>query len=246
MSDTNSPCMRFTPTRVGTTHNPLQARHWPPVHPHACGDNSLLAILSTQYGGSPPRVWGQRSFFFLPEPSRRFTPTRVGTTIRFFQSGWAVPVHPHACGDNCPTSLAASAKDGSPPRVWGQPGQVLGHFRRFRFTPTRVGTTMLAVPSLEVASVHPHACGDNMGIALPPFEPIGSPPRVWGQRMKARNVAPFWRFTPTRVGTTKITAGLRATAPVHPHACGDNFAGFSTFVSGCGSPPRVWGQLPCR
>ena len=72
-------------------------------------------------------------------------------------------------------------------------------------------------------TVHPHACGDNAsGLAWPPN---------------------WWRFTPTRVGTTPLAQfapihtagspprvwGQRAAGngcwlpqPVHPHACGDN------------------------
>ncbi len=32
------------------------------VHPHVCGDNALLFVADLISRGSPPRVWGQRTF----------------------------------------------------------------------------------------------------------------------------------------------------------------------------------------
>ncbi len=97
------------------------------------------------------------------------------------------------------------------------------------------------------------------GCSLP-----GSPPRVWGQPGAPRRHERGRRFTPTRVGTTawgRVTKAIQggspprvwgqqspecatgSTAPVHPHACGDNSTvdGLHGFCDG--SPPRVWGQL---
>ena len=51
---------------------------------------------------------------------------------------------------------------------------------------------------------------------------LGSPPRVWGQRTRAKTDNRPLRFTPTGVGTT--------TQPAVPA------------LLASGSPPRVWGQ----
>ncbi len=75
----------------------------------------------------------------------------------------------------------------------------------------------------STASVHPHARGDNEAFIAQPFA--------------------SFRFTPTRVGTTRVGAARRADYPVHPHARGDNADRVMKFNDATGSPPRAWGQL---
>ena len=76
------------------------------VHPHGCGDNvrhcpvcqwrragspprvwgqpEKKGSVMGKRSGSPPRVWGQPVFFTLEEFKQDwFTPTGVGTTLRF-------------------------------------------------------------------------------------------------------------------------------------------------------------------
>ncbi len=173
---------RFTPTRVGTTPRPSAATRTPPVHPHACGDNT--ATPHDHHGdlGSPPRVWGQQQRQALDLRKHRFTPTRVGTT-EAQNAAWAsIAVHPHACGDNKARDIRAQGAVGSPPRVWGQlVGDPVGR-GEVRFTPTRVGTTLSVKLAPVALTVHPHACGDNLVSSRTLRSSIGSPPRVWGQR----------------------------------------------------------------
>ena len=57
-----------------------------------------------------------------------------------------------------------------------------------------------------------------------------------------RQVAIPYRFTPTRVGTTRAGHAGGQPLPVHPHACGDNVPIPIPHLEGDGSPPRVWGQ----
>src|SRR5690606_22855059 len=49
------------------------------------------------------------------------------------------------------------------------------------------------------------------------------------------------RFTPTRVGTTAMSAPVMMATTVHPHACGDHRVRLVSAGSVDGSPPRVWG-----
>ncbi len=153
--------VRFTPTRVGTTKPQRSKLKFSAVHPHACGDNEGAAGAEREFGGSPPRVWGQR---------RICPPSRFNTSV-----------HPHACGDNSNTQFDYFLINGSPPRVWGQPHVQHSPPKQQRFTPTRVGTTFRSLDSHARRSVHPHACGDNGRIRRRATNPVGSPPRVWGQ-----------------------------------------------------------------
>src|SRR6266851_5071119 len=76
------PRHRFTPTRVGTTFRTPPRRARPPVHPHARGDDMIDGLTSATLCGSPPRAWGRLREQFLLCRGVRFTPTRVGTTLK--------------------------------------------------------------------------------------------------------------------------------------------------------------------
>jgi hypothetical protein len=91
----------------------------------------------------------------------RATPTRVGTTLKWWLYHGVKTVHPHARGDNPLQSAYSYRSAGSPPRAWGQH---LCERRRgdpVRFTPTRVGTTKTGKAAASPSAVHPHARGDN-------------------------------------------------------------------------------------
>ncbi len=152
-------------------------------------------------------------------------------------------VHPHARGDNASASLRSAPPRFSPPRAWGQRNSC----RRFRrcdiFTPTRVGTTLLLTTRWGTDRLHPHARGDNASPLVPSPAAPPSPPRAWGQRTTRSFALIFWRFTPTRVGTTRRLRQRMKGMKVHPHARGDNSTAAAWSVQRCGSPPRAWGQL---
>ena len=211
----------------------------------ARGDNDYSGRAANRRDGSPPRAWGQRDQPRSIGERARFTPTRVGTTWGSRIRCWPWPVHPHARGDNPRQALDGDRAHGSPPRAWGQQLERTRRGPQVRFTPTRVGTTQLPAPSSSAVTVHPHARGDNVFVALGEILLRGSPPRAWGQPQELRQTGPPQRFTPTRVGTTGRTWYTMRPAPVHPHARGDNIFSMPTSAGLAGSPPRAWGQ-PCQ
>ena len=195
-----------------------------PVHPHACGDNAIVNSGATAIAGSPPRVWGQRRPSPSPDSDRAVHPHACGDNaiggVTMKRLGWFTPTR---VGTTVGAAEAEAARQGSPPRVWGQ----------------LAGDTQDGQGDL----VHPHACGDNSPTPWHPqaqrrFTPTrvgttprfhahlqeqgGSPPRVWGQLKRLTQHRHAKRFTPTRVGTTS--------------------SGTSGISSNAGSPPRVWGQ----
>ena len=153
---------RFTPTRVGTTVGSPLYHVRVPVHPHARGDDVFSLASASSPRGSPPRAWGRRIVLRKQLNPRRFTPTRVGTTITILTCNALLPVHPHARGDDGATCYIVVPYTGSPPRAWGRRRLCRPARSRCRFTPTRVGTTQ----TLREATV----CNP------------GSPPRAWGRR----------------------------------------------------------------
>ena len=217
---------RFTPTRVGTT--------------------SRCALDRRPVAGSPPRAWGRRAVTVVTRESARGSPPRAWGRLGYaVDAVRANAVHPHARGDDGPATSACLSQH--------------------RFTPTRVGTTASSRRVATPRSVHPHARGDDelIRIAWQPSRPVhphargdrlavhraitrcvrGSPPRAWGRRAVDARCAARDRFTPTRVGTTRLLRLVDASSqPVHPHARGDNDLSTADGEPCAGSPPRAWGQ----
>ena len=134
--------VRFTPTGVGTIDYAVYRWHEHPVHPHGRGDNHQLPVPPSANRGSPPRAWGQCRNRPDPHPTPSwFTPTGVGTMVRWSSCPPGSKVHPHGRGDNATASRRCSA--------------------RSRFTPTGVGTILIFLFVLSAPSVHPHGRGDN-------------------------------------------------------------------------------------
>ena len=152
--------------------------------------------------GSPPRVWGRQHAAMERGRVGRFTPTRVGKTAAPPKAGLLRPVHPHACGEDLEIGAEFPQNPGSPPRVWGRHGADGTQRPGYRFTPTRVGKTLLQTKQAFPPAVHPHACGEDSLSPSSSSSPSGSPPRVWGRPQKAGRTLRKWRFTPTRVGKT--------------------------------------------
>src|SRR5690606_23796791 len=111
---------RYTPTRVGTTHNPLRFPPAPPVHPHARGDDAPSLAEQFYRDGTPPRAWGRANRHRHSDHRGRYTPTRVGTTLADTPRELPNSVHPHARGDDLEPRKRLSRKLGTPPRAWGR------------------------------------------------------------------------------------------------------------------------------
>ena len=215
---------RFTPTPVGKTRRMRRAGRVPPVHPHACGENTRLGWSHADTIGSPPRLWGKRPVLFPFRHALRFTPTPVGKTMKAHQTPESIPVHPHACGENRDFFQRVAYENGSPPRLWGKLSPYKTRCNGLPVHPHACGENCLGeIQELNDGSVHPHACGENSHRSGCGPSQIGSPPRLWGKRN--RIACYFCR---------------RA---VHPHACGENHFYENAILSEDGSPPRLWGKL---
>ena len=193
---------RFIPTRVGNTPDRRSRCHDTSVHPHACGEYSVMTSTRITGIGSSPRVWGIRRRTNRSAAAPRFIPTRVGNTRGWCRRARPPPVHPHACGEYDGVLSGAILSTGSSPRVWGILQRQHEAARPCRFIPTRVGNTRRPRPGSCRAAVHPHACGeyccpDSLDMTL-----SGSSPRVWGIRRSCPRWPSRRRFIPTRVGNT--------------------------------------------
>ena len=214
---------RFTPTHVGKT--PDNGRRWPrrrftPTHvgktrasrdhsgyrygspPRTWGRPGPAASGKHRLYGSPPRTWGRLHEPLTGHVGGRFTPTHVGKTAWAFVAARRRSVHPHARGeDSCQQSF------------WT---------RHARFTPTPVGKTFSSDAGGTAKAVHPHARGEDVPDRSEDRRRTGSPPRPWGRLQQPPLRIPALRFTPTPVGKTASPGRRGSTAPVHPHARGED------------------------
>jgi len=130
---------------------------------------------------------------------------------------------------------------GSSPRVWGT---VIRHAHDEcdpRFIPTRVGNRNGCPRLTSSTSVHPHACGEQLGSAFRGYRDAGSSPRVWGTGDPLARHHLVLRFIPTRVGNRRTYCRSRSMMAVHPHACGEQHVSAARVQICRGSSPRVWG-----
>src|SRR5690606_18260590 len=100
---------------------------------------------------------------------------------------------------------------------WGRQSTMERYYKVERYTPTRVGTTVVPLPQLPQnrytptrvgttlslgraaieTAVHPHARGDDEPTVKRNAPAFGTPPRAWGRRCGA-NPTPSRNGTPPR------------------------------------------------
>ena len=150
-----------SPRMWGKRHPRGSHRSLRSVHPHACGENAWRESCFIGQLGSSPRMWGKRSNDSWTRICFRFIPTHVGKTNLEGMGFTAVPVHPHACGENLMSAYVMPPWFGSSPRMWGKRERTHSCSHTKRFIPTHVGKTYCSAVIYTRSSVHPHACGEN-------------------------------------------------------------------------------------
>ena len=155
-----------------------------------------------------------------------------------------IKVHPHACGELRTASRPATTTTGSSPRLWGTPVLAEGEYRIDRFIPTPVGNSLDISGVSTKTEVHPHACGELRCSGSGKACRKGSSPRLWGTLVSACDRVFVYRFIPTPVGNSAPLYCLRASAQVHPHACGELRVLVKERRVESGSSPRLWGTRP--
>ncbi len=146
----------------------------------------------------------------------------MGTTGRGTTGVTSPEVHPHSRGDNRNSLTIRVRPVGTPPLAWGQQPVRTQRHPKWRYTPTRVGTTIEQFQVHVFNLVHPHSRGDNASIPIRMRLSRGTPPLAWGQRVVRECLHRDIWYTPTRVGTTLEWAAHSGAESVHPHSRGDN------------------------
>jgi len=171
---------RFIPTCVGNIVGFLVTDEKKSVHPHVCGEHSLISCYELEYSGSSPRVWGTCGCRHCRPCRLRFIPTCVGNIrarrLRVSMSA----VHPHVCGEHESCASLICSNIGSSPRVWGTFHTSHKFHPNLRFIPTCVGNIYPEPVGPPYKAVHPHVCGEHRNEMLTVHPWNGSSPRVWG------------------------------------------------------------------
>ena len=214
-----------------------------PAHPRACGENSILALVSLIERGSSPRVRGKPRVRVPVRSGRRLIPARAGKTYDAVAEHPELSAHPRACGENGVHFCSLVALAGSSPRVRGKHATVSTLVNRRGLIPARAGKTATRRARTCDPTAHPRACGENSDQAGAHLRPYGSSPRVRGKRYSSRLSTSHGGLIPARAGKTLPSKRGRIEATAHPRACGENLPATSSMGVPMGSSPRVRGKL---
>ena len=111
---------RNIPTLVGKTGAGENKGGPLTEHPHACGENVVMAWDQGNVFGTSPRLWGKRHDDGVVRVHSRNIPTLVGKTSFFFSFPGLKTEHPHACGENRRGGDQRVRLRGTSPRLWGK------------------------------------------------------------------------------------------------------------------------------
>ena len=147
-------------------------------------------------------MWGTLCEFGSVWLRIRFIPTHVGNSSRISPPGFLRTVHPHACGELISSMNLITLDRGSSPRMWGTLPRNGYAFPLWRFIPTHVGNSWMPISSMNLITVHPHACGELQLRCNPLRDLCGSSPRMWGTPKTDQAHPDRGRFIPTHVGNS--------------------------------------------
>ena len=124
----NTHCLRNTPTGVGKTNGCNSSQSKAKKHPHGRGEDHRQPIQLPVSLETPPRAWGRLCHC----PALRLfdgnTPTGVGKTLSLRKICLLFWKHPHGRGEDCIAFHISGRKPETPPRAWGRQPV----FNRFR------------------------------------------------------------------------------------------------------------------
>ena len=151
---------RFIPACAGNSPRPFAARHFLPVHPRVCGEQSRV------------------SFMYAVIP--RFIPACAGNRLIASIIQNIISVHPRVCGEQESSRRAPISSSGSSPRVRGTVAQKAVTYILDRFIPACAGNSSAPRSVSPPQTVHPRVCGEQTIFQAVRTASVGSSPRVRG------------------------------------------------------------------
>ena len=154
--------LRFIPTHVGNRVRVTAGPVLRSVHPHARGEQPCAAACTQPCRGSSPRTWGTGPAVGFAVLHTRFIPTHVGNSCQQPSICRALPVHPHARGEQRyrrPQPFLSGRF--IPTHVGNRPDRRQRLVECRRFIPTHVGNSAAQHHCAGSDTVHPHARGEQ-------------------------------------------------------------------------------------
>ena len=174
----------------------------PTVHPRACGEQPCVLYSFPLRVGSSPRLRGTVNAAMSANPIGRFIPAPAGNRAMLRSAPTRNTVHPRACGEQLILRSFKSGQIGSSPRLRGTASFATFRPGSYRFIPAPAGNSWVYRHWPSRKTVHPRACGEQLGMPTQAVTENGSSPRLRGtdapkQTRKGKN-----RFIPATAGNS--------------------------------------------
>ena len=108
-------------------------------HPRVCGEKGFFRIVRLYHMGSPPRMRGKVSVFWVSSLILRITPAHAGKSPVWRLHLLPRTDHPRVCGEKSPPSMRVCSVAGSPPRMRGKGSKGETYRMQRRITPAYAG-----------------------------------------------------------------------------------------------------------
>ncbi len=131
----------ITPALAGSTCSTVNETMLKKDHPRVCGEHPRLDSIVCTAAGSPPRLRGARTGYWVCAPKIGITPAFAGSTGICATAASAVPDHPRVCGEHLRPVDPRGNRLGSPPRLRGAPRTAPQAPGECRITPAFAGST---------------------------------------------------------------------------------------------------------
>ncbi len=112
--------LRITPACAGKSDSVYKVAVKWKDHPRVCGEKTRPPRRKTRREGSPPRVRGKDTSFFLCCRRSRITPACAGKSDTEKEDSADTEDHPRVCGEKHVQIVDLDKALGSPPRVRGK------------------------------------------------------------------------------------------------------------------------------
>ena len=191
-------------------------------HPRGCGEKPPPIARPGPKPGSSPRVRGKASTKAQPSTPFRIIPAGAGKSCCVACCCWTCADHPRGCGEKPMSSVVASVRVGSSPRVRGKAGRSLPHLLR--------------------PGDHPRGCGEKDMSAREIEDEVGSSPRVRGKVVGQRLEEAEIGIIPAGAGKSGMDTPMPLPRRDHPRGCGEKSIASMALAKWPGSSPRVRGK----
>ena len=132
---------------------------------------------------------------------------------------------------------------GSPPRMRGKGGRVVGRPLDDRITPAYAGKSNTRRSDVYSSQDHPRVCGEKLAGLLSSRTSRGSPPHMRGKGSERYTIQRQYGITPAYAGKSLLVGVFDFLVGDHPRVCGEKGCSACHAKEKPGSPPRMRGKV---